>query len=65
MMVEEKKVPKVLNLTLNDSFIDKIVGELNVMKENNNKIVKITSASKEIVLVINHVNNDLKKKKKE
>jgi len=53
---------KVLQLTLNDEFLGKIVEELNVMKTNHNKIVKITSGDKNIVLVISHQDNDMNKK---
>lgn len=54
---------KVLNLTLNDQYIDRIMDELKVMKDNNNKIIKITNNDKSIVLVMNHVDNELVKKR--
>ena len=54
---------KVVQLTLNNEFIDKIKDELEAMKTNHNKIVKMTSADKGVVLVIAHKDNDLKKKK--
>ncbi|MBU0461451.1 MAG: hypothetical protein KJ574_02585 [Nanoarchaeota archaeon] len=56
---------KVIRLTLNNNFIDKVVEQLNMMKTNHNKIVKMASADKDVVLVINHSDNDLLKKKKE
>lgn len=59
-MAEEKKA-KVLKLTLNNNFIEKIVAQLEEMKTNHNKIVKITGGS-DVVLVINHMDNDLNKK---
>jgi len=56
---------KVIQLTLNNEFIDKIKDELEAMKTNHNKIVKMTSADKGVVLVIAHKDNDLKKRFKE
>ena len=52
---------KAVRLTLNDEFIDKIVNELNNMKEKNNKILKLASSDKEMVLVISHINNEMNK----
>jgi len=52
---------KAIRLTLNNEFIDKIVNELEKMKENNNKILKLASSDKETVLVMSHINNELNK----
>ena len=64
-MMEDKKQRKVLNLTLNDEYIDQIVAQLNKMKTDHNKIVKITNPGTDIVLVMNHLENDLLKKRAE
>jgi len=61
--MSESSKNKVIQLTLNSEFIGKIVDELNTMKTNHNKVVKITSGNKDVVLVITHVENGLKKPK--
>ena len=57
----EKKA-KVVELSLNNDFLDKIINQLNEMKTNHNKIVKLASGDKNLVLVITHSENELRKK---
>ena len=53
---------KTVQLVLNDTYIDSIINEMQKMKTNKNKIIKIASADKSIALVMSHEESDVHKK---
>ena len=53
---------KTIQLVLNNNYIDSIIGELEKMKTNKNKIIKIASDDKSIALVMSHEDSDIYKK---
>ena len=50
---------KSLQLTLNNTYIESIIKELENMKTNHNKIIKIANAEKTIAVVITHEDSDI------
>jgi hypothetical protein len=53
---------KAVELLINDEYIDKIVEQLQMMKTNKNKIVRLSSADQSMSLIIVHKDNELNKK---
>ncbi|MFQ5474543.1 MAG: hypothetical protein ACE5DM_01775 [Candidatus Nanoarchaeia archaeon] len=53
---------KAVELIINDDYADKIIEQLQKMKENHNKLVRLTNADQSLSLVISHKDNDLNKK---
>jgi len=54
-----------MRLTLNNDLIDKILSQLEEMKVNHNRLVKLASPDGDSVLVIEHSKRDKVKPKKE